>query len=124
MNLEIELLPWQKEFLDSDKKIKALSGARGTGKSWLCRLHILINCLKISNYKVFVTASTHSQTYNKIIEPLISEIYNLRLDKFIKRNKQNSDFYNDRLRFQNGSYIEIISSDKLSDRLRSREFSM
>ena len=117
MDIDLKLLQWQVDFLESDHTIKALSGASDTGKSWVCRLDLILDCLKYPMSHHFATATTWTQTFRSIIEPieqlLIEQGIDHRAD--VKRNEG-------LIQFCNGSRIEMFSSDKMYNRLRSWEF--
>lgn len=119
MNLNLNLDKWQLEFLQSEKLILALSGASNSGKSWVCRLKLILHYLQTPSSNCFVTASTHTQTKRAIIEPMIQFLSENKIEYVAKFNK--GEGY---LQFTNNSRIEIFSSDNMNFRLRSREFSI
>jgi hypothetical protein len=119
IDINLNLTPWQYEFLNSDKLILALSGGSNTGKSWICRLKMIMNSLKVAGTQSFVTASTYTQTTRAVIDPMILFLKEQNIPHVADFEKGEGI-----LRFINGSHIEIFSAEKMMFRLRSREFSL
>jgi len=99
--------------------VLALSGASFSGKSWICRLKLIIQSLQNSNTFAFATATTHTATKRAIIEPLLRFLGEHEIQHVA--NFQKGEGW---VLFKNGSRIEIFSTDNMMYRLRSREFSL
>ena len=117
MNLNVQLLDWQYDFLNSDAEIKALSGASDTGKSWICRLALLDSCLNYANSHHFVTSTTYLQAYRAIIEPMIQDLDRWGMADYTRYKHDDMILY-----FWNGSRIECYGAEKLFHKIKSREF--
>lgn len=117
LQVDLETAPWQGEFLKSTKKIKALSGASDTGKSFVCQYHIVRNCLQYPGSRWFATASTWTQTYRAVLEPMMEFMDENGIHHIYKESKHDGILY-----FKNGSRLEMYSEEKMWSRIRSREF--
>ena len=51
-------------------RVKALSGASDTGKSWICRIDLILACLEFEYAKCFISAATWTQTERAVMEPM------------------------------------------------------
>lgn len=118
MDLNITLTAWQKEFLETKQTVKALSGSSDSGKSFICRLHQIYNCLAYSSSYHFATANTYRQSMRAIAEPMIEFLEDNKIE-YLAHLKKGEGF----IEFFNRSRIEIFSADNLYHRIRSREFS-
>lgn len=138
MDFNIELLPWQLEFIETPETLRCLSGASDTGKSWVCQLDLILTCLREPGALCLASATTWSHSYRAIIEPMIRYLeeqsipysaYGVdkthsrgrtvrRLSDLAKQSKGEGV-----INFVTGSRIEIISEENMFARLRSREFS-
>ena len=116
MKWRVPILDWQHDFLTSTKKVKALSGAADTGKSWICRFHQILSCLRYARSEHFASATTYQQAYRAIIEPMIRDLSALGYGDRIKYNHQDKILY-----FFNGSRIEVYGAEKLYHKIKSRE---
>lgn len=104
---EIELKSWAVEFLSTKHYRKILSGAAGTGKSYVALFHIIKHAL---DYKGAVmhglSGANATQTYKNITEPLCRLLDNLGLGFTYQYRAALK-----RVQFDNGSYIDMYSGD-------------
>jgi len=77
--LNVELLPWQKDVLNADERFKIVAAGRRTGKSRLAAWMLIINALQVKSGHVFYVAPTQGQArdimWNTLLElgnPVIS----------------------------------------------------
>lgn len=134
LDINFDLMQWQLDFLQSPARIKALSGASDTGKSWICRFALIAACLQYPHSFHFATATTWTQTYRAIAEPIMEFLneYSVEFDFRLSSGKKALNLCDvararkgdGMIEFINGSRIELYSSDALNARIRSREFSM
>ena len=61
MNLNVELLPWQQEVYNDDKRFKVVAAGRRCGKSRLAAWKLIIKALSTPKVDVFYVAPTQGQ---------------------------------------------------------------
>ena len=59
--LDISLLPWQQEVMESDARFKVVAAGRRTGKSYLAAISLILKALDGKDGKVFYVAPTQGQ---------------------------------------------------------------
>jgi len=112
------LLDWQHEYIHTPKFLKVLCGASNTGKSHIARIDDLLYCIQNPGAHVCLTAETYTQAVRAMIEPMQTQMQEWGIQDFAEWKKQEGIY-----QFKNGSRMEVYSSEKIANRIRSREFS-
>ena len=60
-NLDLKLLPWQQEVMQSDARFKVIAAGRRTGKSYLAAISLILKALDEKDGKTFYVAPTQGQ---------------------------------------------------------------
>ena len=70
-DLKVELLPWQQEVYQSDKRFKVIAAGRRTGKSRLAAWLLILYALKANKGHVFYVAPTQGQARDIMWQALL-----------------------------------------------------
>lgn len=116
LNHSLDLLPFQKMFLESKEKNLWLAAGLGTGKTYIACLYVIRRLLLEPDGFGLLTASTYKQLNNSILAQLFALCDQLGL-KF-KFNKQDSIF----TLKATGARVMCVSADSY-EQLRGIEFS-
>ncbi len=118
MEVKLDLLPWQWDFLHSTKLVNALSGASDTGKSFIARIRMMLNSIQIPGRISVVTATTYMQAELAILEKMIDWLKASNIPHRAIGLRSRGEII-----FPNGSRILCFAAGNIAAVLKSQEIS-
>ena len=102
-DLNIELLPWQQEVWNDDRRFKIVAAGRRTGKSRLAAWMLIVNALQAERGHVFYVAPTQGQARDIMWQTLLELGHPVVASSHIN---------NLQIKLINGSTISLKGSDR------------
>ena len=102
-DLNIELLPWQQEVWNDDRRFKIVAAGRRTGKSRLAAWMLIVNALQAERGHVFYVAPTQGQARDIMWQTLLALGHPVVASSHIN---------NLQIKLINGSTISLKGSDR------------
>lgn len=105
-NLDIQLLPWQKEVWQDTTRFKVIVAGRRTGKSNYAKFRLVVEALETPNCEVFYVAPTQQQARKIMWKELLEFTHG------IQSLKQPPHVNNLEITLLNGSVISLRGADR------------